>query len=763
MAKKKSKLKREWVKATKKSSPRKSPAPVLHGLADFAEVQRVLGSLSDEEREGFLSMVEGMLTTESFAGPSLAGFQKRRQSAVERLVEKARSVASPREAVPILRQAVERASTALGKRLAKNRGHIGNTQAGLDLLEAKGDLSRALRIMGDRAGSLVEAQETFELDPSDPCEVRSVLLAGYLEADRLDDARQLLDEHCEEPWAAWEFGQLLVMLRLGERGTSADDQLRQAHAINSFVVSILLGERQVPLSPMVSYETGDDNEAQTVAYDFLPCWKETPGAISWLREATARLDLDIFPSDEEPVPIDPRELADLPPHEHPTWVVGTHALANLPGTSGNAGQEQWVLFAFTPEGSEIQFDIAEERPTAAELCDFLGDTMLAADPPSKPDRCLVHPPQLVRGMKRFAKQAGIDVAPSQESAEFFALFDQMSERLRGGTALASSIPAGAIGQLPLDPDEVWEAAIVHLSQRITIGARSIRPWFVLVMTRDGAVLWHELLVEFPPQGTLAAAVRMAMMRPLLGPPRRPRQILVRELGDAVALRDAADEAGCLCDVAPHLPAVDHAQETLTRELLGGEHPAAQSRIPGLTPAGREQFYTAAADFFKASPWRAFDQDSVVAFTAHDAAGQPAGERYGLVMGQSGLVLGLAIYEQWSDLERAFEADSPEANAQAANGFSVMFGEESDVPPVDLDAIEQFGWPIATPEAYPTALRIRPKMQIDAPSAEEMEFLAQALSGVAQLAQSGDRETTIDGSHGSLRVWRKGLVTDRLRP
>jgi hypothetical protein len=334
------------------------------------------------------------------------------------------------------------------------------------------------------------------------------------------------------------------------------------------------------------------------------------------------------------------------------------------------------------------------------------------------------------------------------------MFDQISERLRGGTASARSLPAGTIGNLPLDPDEVWEAAVVQLSQHLTIGSRTVRPWFALVMTREGMILWHELLLDFPPPETLPNAVRMAMARPMLGPPRRPRQILVRELDDAVALRELSDEAGCLCDVAAGLPALDHAQEHLTRELLGGESPAAQSRIEGLAPADRERFYTAAADYFRSAPWRHFEQDSVVAFTAVDPAGS---ERFGLVMGQSGLLIGLAVYERMDDLLGALAAESPEENAQAANGFSVLFGEESDVPPVDLDAIEQFGWPVATPEAYPTVLRVRPGMQIDAPSADELRFLTAALAGIARLAASGERETTITDPKLTLRVWRQGIA------
>ena len=99
-----------------------------------------------------------------------------------------------------------------------------------------------------------------------------------------------------------------------------------------------------------------------------------------------------------------------------------------------------------------------------------------------------------------------------------------------------------------------------------------------------------------------------------------------------------------------------------------------------------------------------------------------------------------------------------ADAPAAHGWSVLFGEEGDTPMEDLDAIEQFGWPVATPEAYPAALRIRPGPSIDTPPAPEVRFLTAALEGAARLAQHPEaRQTTVELPEATVQLTRLGWV------
>jgi hypothetical protein len=183
-----------------------------------------------------------------------------------------------------------------------------------------------------------------------------------------------------------------------------------------------------------------------------------------------------------------------------------------------------------------------------------------------------------------------------------------------------------------------------------------------------------------------------------------------------------------------------------------------TKSEGAAHADLERFYTAAADYFRAAPWKHFAMDELVGL---EYSGLPGGRRYGLVMGQSGITLGLAIYQRLEDVETMFELRSNEA---ACDSFSVMFGEQASIAPPDLDAIEQFGWPVATPEAYPDALRIHPGPRVEAPTAAELRFLTAALEAVAWLAKHGDEKTTTitiaDASLTAARLGYVGTVTAR---
>ena len=74
------------------------------------------------------------------------------------------------------------------------------------------------------------------------------------------------------------------------------------------------------------------------------------------------------------------------------------------------------------------------------------------------------------------------------------------------------------------------------------------------------------------------------------------------------------------------------------------------------------------------------------------------------MGQSGLTLGLALYDDLKTPAAAVgERLSDEENARETVALTVTFGDGDRGPAADLDAIRQHGWEVAGPEAYPVDL------------------------------------------------------------
>jgi hypothetical protein len=96
------------------------------------------------------------------------------------------------------------------------------------------------------------------------------------------------------------------------------------------------------------------------------------------------------------------------------------------------------------------------------------------------------------------------------------------------------------------------------------------------------------------------------------------------------------------------------------------------------------------------------------------------------MGQSGVELGLALYESWEQFAAILSEALPYDQMSA---FSLMYGESLQISDIDLAAQEKQGWEVAGPEAYPCILRIRPGMELVEPTPHELSVLELCLKAL----------------------------------
>src|SRR5207253_5915117 len=82
------------------------------------------------------------------------------------------------------------------------------------------------------------------------------------------------------------------------------------------------------------------------------------------------------------------------------------------------------------------------------------------------------------------------------------------------------------------------------------------------------------------------------------------------------------------------------------EHLGGKAEPGLLDAPGMTLERAGSFYEAAATFFQQSPWKAVGYESAIRIACDRFRGGPW---YAVLMGQSGLATGLAVYEDLSIL------------------------------------------------------------------------------------------------------------------
>jgi hypothetical protein len=110
------------------------------------------------------------------------------------------------------------------------------------------------------------------------------------------------------------------------------------------------------------------------------------------------------------------------------------------------------------------------------------------------------------------------------------------------------------------------------------------------------------------------------------------------------------------------------------------------------------------------------------------------------MGQSGMTLGLALYDNAASIKQLLNGQiAPQQHTERVSSLSLMFEEEFNLAAADLDAADQFGWPVATPEAYPWVIRVRPGRAIGAPSASEVDLLEACLRALPNFIDENRRQ------------------------
>jgi hypothetical protein len=147
----------------------------------------------------------------------------------------------------------------------------------------------------------------------------------------------------------------------------------------------------------------------------------------------------------------------------------------------------------------------------------------------------------------------------------------------------------------------------------------------------------------------------------------------------------------------------------------------------VTPEKVASFYRAAAGFYRRAPWRKLGYETAIRVECDRFE---SGPWYAVVMGQSGMTFGLALYEDLETLKKLWSgAMSDEENARETVALTVTFGDQTEIPVADLDASRRYGWEVAGPEAYPSVFRKERGLSLRPPLAWELELLEGCLRAV----------------------------------
>lgn len=626
--------------------------------------------------------------------------------------------------------------------------------------------AQVLWAAGRRDDSHDVYREMLRLNPGDNQGVRYLLTTGLLESGHDQEVAKLQKQFHAPGDTEWAFNQVLLLFRQKGDTPATRKALTHAQKCNKHVASYLLGYEHLPEELPEFISPGKVDEAIGYSARALGAWKSTPGAITWLREASGVVPP--LPPREEP--LSDEELAKLPSDEEERWqadVVQMPANAPLyPPLDDETGEgELWALFVSNPVDDQIvAFELLEQEPDAELAWEILGEMMFQSRgrPAHRPGQIEVRSPELHAGWTKHAEKVGIELVLRDELEhldELVSAFADRAGQLNRMPAEANAPPPTVEELLELDQNvgEIWLVDWFRLPMWLEKDGTPQRPWTVLVLNpAENMIVTQRFEQREPTAEVIGDVVLSAMRMPVMGQPHRPERIEVRTNELQSPLADRLRAVSVDCEQGRDFSAWDACLDSLASHLAPNDGLPALFGTPGLTPEKIASFYQAAAAFYRARPWQRVPGDlplkiEVPQFQSHTW--------YAVVMGQQGMSLGLALYDDKSSLEAAMSGvmDVNEL-ARRSSSLAINYGEAFDISQVDLFQGERRHWELAGPEAYPIVMRLSLGQNLRSPLAWELQLLEACLRALIvhlQKGYEGRQEHTVETAAGPVKLTIEG--------
>lgn len=231
-----------------------------------------------------------------------------------------------------------------------------------------------------------------------------------------------------------------------------------------------------------------------------------------------------------------------------------------------------------------------------------------------------------------------------------------------------------------------------------------RPYVVLVIDQDtGMIRQTKTLNERPAPETLLEILFKVMRGTLLSLGRgvRPARILLDDAELVQAITPPLEALDIRCERRASLPQIDAALLEMEAQMTRREPIPGLLSIPGVSAPLVAELFAAAADYARQKPWRWIENWTPIEI--HYPL--DGGARFALVLGSSGEIFGLSLYESLADLDVLFSrATAEEPHSRPLTWLSLVLEEATAMSFADLDAIEKHNWPVAAENAYPLVFK-----------------------------------------------------------
>ncbi len=429
------------------------------------------------------------------------------------------------------------------------------------------------------------------------------------------------------------------------------------------------------------------------------------------------------------------------PQSDAVWEVD---LVPLPAGSQSKDKIWAFLIVDASTSKPLHLDVLDQRPSDAELFQELVTAMRKPkdDEPSRPQEIRFSRKTLHKNWGSKLEQVKIGCSLCDRLEQIPAMIEDLLTNIREREPFDDEgldIDLSELASLPQQSGDIWLAAVRKLPSWVQVGGEMRRPT-VLMVADDASdlLLTTQIEGENPPADWLWAGICNAIARPAAGKPHRPGVVQVASDEERLAVESQLESIGIRCVVNAESKKIDVWIGDLTEQIAGSKMKSLIDS-PGVTTDQLAGFFEAAAEFYRRAPWRRISGDTIItietdAFSSH--------RWYALVMGQMGMQLGLALYEDLNLLKRILRGRmSDEETARCTSALSLTFGEVFDVSPLDVDAFQEHGWPVASEEAYPCVMRVNPGLALRAPLEWEIDLLQGCLRLLPPFLESGETSTT----------------------
>jgi tetratricopeptide (TPR) repeat protein len=266
--------------------------------------------------------------------------------------------------------------------------------------------------------------------------------------------------------------------------------------------------------------------------------------------------------------------------------------------------------------------------------------------------------------------------------------------------------------------------------------RTAHPFVLLVINPQlEIILGFDILPDQPEKEEIVRFLHTIIQNPpkeSYQKPHRPKRILFESLEMALDFRTDLGAIGIEADFQSPPPHIAQLIAEIEDMLEGNDPtPPGLLSIEGVTAEMVGDLFSAAADYFLAAPWTALS-DTQPLKVRFEQIENPA---YIQLMGKAGLEYGLIMYWDWDDLIHTYiTADDPLEQVPPGGWRSLTFENADLLPWEDLNAIEEYGWNIASENAHPLIITYT-RTSVKRPTREELILYEALLRAIPEFVIS----------------------------